>query len=199
MDKTHCNNGKVNYVYKAILDDFFQEIEALVVPRATRVVTNRVLVERNSETDNTTIASPVELREDDEDVYVAGKGGNAVASMIMQHIQEHLVEENKEPLKEINLVMDNCGGQNKNRHVLRLLNVIVQRKIAKRVNAIFLVKGHTKNPCDRMFNILKKHTCEANIYTPKMLMDACNTQEGVTPAHRSIRNHSSTTSPIQVV
>ena len=31
-----------------------------------------------------------------------------------------------------------------------------------------------------MFNILKKHTREANIYTPTMLMDACNTKEGVT-------------------
>ena len=115
---------------------------------------------------------------------VAGKGGNCVASMIMEHVQSQLVptpgEANVEPIKELNLVMDNCGGQNKNRHVLRLLTVLVKRQIVKRVNAIFLVKGHTKNPCDRMFNLLKKDTREDNIYTPAMLFEALNRQDGVT-------------------
>ena len=114
---------------------------------------------------------------------IAGKGGNCVASMIMQHVREKLLptpkDTNTQPIKELNLVMDNCGGQNKNRHVLRLLNVIVQRQIAKRVNAISLVKGHTKNLCDRMFNLLKKDTRKDNIYTPSMLFDALNRQEGV--------------------
>ena len=114
---------------------------------------------------------------------IAGKGGNCVASMIMEHVKEQLLpcpcETNIKPIKELNLVMDNCGGQNKNRHVLRLLNLIVQRRIAKKVNAIFLVKGHTKNPCDRMFNLLKQDTRQDNIYTPAMLFDALNRQEGV--------------------
>ena len=113
---------------------------------------------------------------------VAGKGGNCVASMMMSHIEKQLAPINSEdtgPLKEINLVMDNCGGQNKNRHVLRLLNVIVLRKLAVRVNAIFLVKGHTKNPCDRMFNILKLKTKKANLYTPTTLLAALKAQEQV--------------------
>ena len=120
---------------------------------------------------------------------IAGKGGNCVASMIMKHVEQQLlprpVSTDTEPIKELNLVMDNCGGQNKNRHVLRLLNVIVQRNIAKRVNAIFLVKGHTKNPCNRMFNLLKKDTRKDNIYSPTMLFDALNRQEGV---HASLFN-----------
>ena len=101
--------------------------------------------------------------------------------MIMKHVEQQLlprpVSTDTEPIKELNLVMDNCGGQNKNRHVLCLLNVIVQRNIAKRVNAIFLVKGHTKNPCNRMFNLLKKDTRKDNIYSPTMLFDALNRQE----------------------
>jgi hypothetical protein len=39
--------------------------------------------------------------------------------------------------------MDNYGGQNKNRHVLRLMHFIVKRGVAKKANAIFLVRGHT--------------------------------------------------------
>ena len=59
------------------------------------------------------------------------------------------------------------------------MHVIVLRKIALRVNAIFLVKGHTKNPCDRKFNELKIHTREDNIYTPPMLFEALNRQDMV--------------------
>ena len=114
---------------------------------------------------------------------IAGKGGNCVASMIMHQVQQQLVprpcEKDTDPLLELNLVMDNCSGQNKNRHVLRLLSLLVQRGVAMTVNAIFLVRGHTKNPCDRMFNLLKMQTREDNIYTPPMLFDALNTQKGV--------------------
>ena len=115
---------------------------------------------------------------------VAGKGGNCVASMLYDRVNEALVPRpsdlDKEPIKELNLVMDNCGGQNKNRMVMRLLHVIVLRNIAVRVNAIFLVKGHTKNPCDRKFNELKINTRDDNIYTPPMLFEAMNKQEAVT-------------------
>ena len=115
---------------------------------------------------------------------IAGKGGNCVASMLYDRVNEVLVPRpsdlDKDPIKELNLVMDNCGGQNKNRMVMRLLHVIVLRKIALRVNAIFLVKGHTKNPCDRKFNELKIKTRDDNIYTPPMLFETLNKQEAVT-------------------
>ena len=115
---------------------------------------------------------------------VAGKGGNCVASMLYDQVEKALLprpcETNTAPIKELNIIMDNCGGQNKNRMVMRLLHVIVLRKIASKVNAIFLVKGHTKNPCDRKFNELKKDTRDDNIYTPPMLFEALNKQHMVT-------------------
>ena len=46
---------------------------------------------------------------------------------------------------ETNFVMDTCGGQNMNQHVLWLLHFIVKRGIAKVARAIFLVQGNTKN------------------------------------------------------
>ena len=114
---------------------------------------------------------------------VAGKGGNTVASMLYDQVVKTLLptpcEADVNPIKELNLVMDNCGGQNKNRMVMRLLHVIVLWKIAVRVSAIFLVKGHTKNPCDRKFNELRQNTHDDNIYTPSMLFDALNKQDMV--------------------
>ena len=41
--------------------------------------------------------------------------------------------------------MDNCGGQNKNRRVLRLLFFLVKKKIAVEARIVFLIKGHTKD------------------------------------------------------
>jgi hypothetical protein len=73
--------------------------------------------------------------------------------------------------REINFVMDNCGGQNKNRMVLRLLFILVKLKLCFKARMIFLVKGHTKNDCDRMFNLMKKTYRNTNCYTPKQLLD----------------------------
>ena len=67
--------------------------------------------------------------------------------------------------KELNFVMDNCGGQNKNRMVLRLAPYLVENGFFRVVNIIFLVRGHTKNPCDRMSNTPKKKNITQGSYT----------------------------------
>jgi hypothetical protein len=84
------------------------------------------------------------------------------------------------PVKELNLFFDNCGGQNKNRMVLRLLPLLVGLRVAKTVRASFLVRGHTKNDCDRLFNLLKKEYRASNVYTPDDLMCCLNTCDDVT-------------------
>jgi hypothetical protein len=82
----------------------------------------------------------------------AKKGGNNVASLLMNHLEDHGIVQQSlaKPFKELNFIMDNCGGQNKNMHVLRALHFIVKRKIAVVARAIFLVRGHTKNACDQL-------------------------------------------------
>lgn len=76
--------------------------------------------------------------------------------------------------KEINLVFDNCTGQNKNRMVLRMLFFLIKLHVCRRVNAIFLVKGHTKNDCDRLFNLLKWYYRNVDVFTPPELMELLN-------------------------
>lgn len=101
------------------------------------------------------------------------KGGNNVASMLWNELARKGLTTPAGP-KEINFVMDNCGGQNKNRMVLRLLFLLVKLKICFKARMIFLVKGHTKNDCDRMFNLMKKTYRNTNCYTPKQLFEFVN-------------------------
>jgi hypothetical protein len=93
------------------------------------------------------------------------KGGNNVASTIMDCLQSLGMLRENEIGKELNIIMDNCGGQNKNNHVLRLANLLVEAGYFRQVNFIFYVVGHTKNICDRWFNTLKKIYRRENIYT----------------------------------
>jgi hypothetical protein len=102
------------------------------------------------------------------------KGGNSVASMIWKELQiQGLL--NGKCAHEINLVFDNCTGQNKNRMVMRLLFFLVKLKVCATARAIFLVKGHTKNDCDRMFNLMKGLYRKSNVYTPVELLALMNT------------------------
>lgn len=112
------------------------------------------------------------------------KGGNNVASLLYKQILQEVVAPPcvavpSKPIKELNVVMDNCAGQNKNKMVMRLLTVLVKRGICKVANAIFLAKGHTKNPCDRMFNLLKKGYRKENMYTFKQVLPVLNQNRNV--------------------
>ena len=103
----------------------------------------------------------------------AKKGGNSVASMLWKQLKMKGLM-NGECVKEINFVFDNCAGQNKNRMVTRLLFFMVRLGITKIARAIFLVKGHTKNDCDRMFNLMKYDYRKVNCYTPAELIAIVN-------------------------
>jgi hypothetical protein len=63
--------------------------------------------------------------------------------------------------------------------VLRLANLLVQSGVFKKVNFLFLVWGHTKNPCDRVFNILKLRFRKQNVYTMEQLLQVLNAQDQV--------------------
>ena len=108
----------------------------------------------------------------------AKKGGNEVASMLWKELKLKGLQAGS-LCKELNFVFDNCAGQNKNRMVLRFIVVLAKLKFAKIVRAIFLVKGHTKNDCDRMFNLMKFDYRKENIYTPTELIALVNKHKQV--------------------
>ena len=55
----------------------------------------------------------------------AKKGGNNVASMLIDYLHQKGLTDSNNTVKTINFVFDNCAGQNKNKMVLQVLLYIV--------------------------------------------------------------------------
>ena len=111
------------------------------------------------------------------------KGGNNVASMLWNNFkQEGFIErmEAGESMGEYAIVMDNCAGQNKNRMVIRFLMLMTEIGLFKKASNVYLVRGHTKNACDRCFMLLKQHFHYKNVYTMEQLNKNLNQNDGVT-------------------
>ena len=87
---------------------------------------------------------------------IGKKGANNVASLIVETLRKlNLLRENSVG-GELNIIFDNCSGQNKNNAVIRLAGWLNAMNYFKEVNFLFLVVGHTKNSADRLFNCLKQ-------------------------------------------
>jgi hypothetical protein len=85
-----------------------------------------------------------------------GKGGNNVASLLIKGLHDLGWIHEGMTDKHLSIILDNCGGQNKNYYVLRLALWLVERSYFHNVDIIFYIRGHTKNACDWLFNQLKK-------------------------------------------
>ena len=102
------------------------------------------------------------------------KGGNNVASLLIKYLVQRKWLREDSVGKELNLICDNCGGQNKNNMVIRLAPLLVELGYFKRVNFIFYVVGHTKNVADRLFNSLKRRYRRENVWTMRGLLKVFN-------------------------
>jgi hypothetical protein len=110
------------------------------------------------------------------------KGGNNVASLLhKEFMSQGWLDRSKGPRAELSIIVDNCAGQNKNKMVLRYALILVELGYYKEVNIIFLVAGHTKNSCDRLFNALKLKYRKSNIFSAGTLMKVLSVCEDVTP------------------
>jgi len=67
------------------------------------------------------------------------KGGNNVASFLMQGLKDlgWLIEDRCG--RRLSIVMDNCGGQNKNKMVLHLITYLVEKQYFKTIEFIFYI------------------------------------------------------------
>jgi hypothetical protein len=115
--------------------------------------------------------------------YEGGKGGNNVASLLMLHLHDKNLLNSNDPIGVLNIVMDNCSGQNKNKMVLRLANYLVEMGYFKEVNFCFLVVGHTKNHADRLFNLAKLSIRSTNVYCMKDFLFLISKNEHIHAVH----------------
>ncbi len=109
----------------------------------------------------------------------AKKGGDNVASLIMKYLRDAGVLRDGETAKSLTFAFDNCAGQNKNNMVLRLALYLVEKQFFSEVRFLFYVHGHTKNACDRMFNLMKLSYHRKDIFTMSELLKTLNEQRDV--------------------
>jgi hypothetical protein len=95
---------------------------------------------------------------------VGKKGANNVSSLIMKTLRGLNLLRKDSVGGELNIVFDNCSGQNKNNTVLKLVAWLMAMGYFKSVQFIFLVVGHTKNAADRLFNSLKHEYLNQNLF-----------------------------------
>ena len=106
-------------------------------------------------------------------------GVNNVASLIMKTLQKlNLLQEDCTDSK-LNIIFDNCSGQNKNNMVLKLAAWLKQMGYFHTVNFVFLIVGHTANAADHLFNSLKHKYQKNNIYTMQALIKHLSTYNSV--------------------
>ena len=107
------------------------------------------------------------------------KGGNNTSSILLYHLKTKVFDQHSGPITELNVIMDNCVGQNKNRMIIRSAALCIEMGWVKKVNLIFLIKGHTKNACDRNFNLLKSEWRKRDIFTMDQTFEVLNMSDNV--------------------
>jgi hypothetical protein len=105
------------------------------------------------------------------------RGGSNMASLILKQLKHlSLLDQPK-----LNIVFNNCPGQNTNNFILRLVPYLVEMGYFKEVNFIFLVGvGHTKNCYNQTFNLLKIQYRKSNIYGMEDLIKVLGINKKVT-------------------
>jgi hypothetical protein len=75
---------------------------------------------------------------------VGHKGGNNVISLLMRYLKEEIKLDKNDPIRELNIIMDNSTGQNKNATVICLVAYLVDRTFFHQVNLVYYMAGPTK-------------------------------------------------------
>ena len=95
---------------------------------------------------------------------------NIISCLYLDLVRNGVIASAGLPLMHLVLVVaDNCSGQNKNKTMIKFCAWLVEAGWIKKVTLLFLVKGHTKNDCDKKFNLLKQGTNGKDIWTDVQL------------------------------
>jgi hypothetical protein len=111
---------------------------------------------------------------------IGKKGGMNVALLIVKTLQDMNILREDNPGRELNIIFDNCSGQNKNNTVLKLALWLKEMGYFKQVNFIFLIVGHRRNACNHLFNLLKHEYWKKNTFTIDMLIETLSVSRKIT-------------------
>ena len=85
-----------------------------------------------------------------------------------------------DPRCELVIVFDNCGRQNKNNTVLKMVTFLCEMLYFKKVQFVFLVVGQMKNAVNMIFSMLKRFDSLGNLFTTSQLFKALAASGSVT-------------------
>ncbi|KAE9329457.1 hypothetical protein PR003_g15552 [Phytophthora rubi] len=105
------------------------------------------------------------------DELTAGKGTDEVNSMLHHFIKKIVLPNGH---RQLTIYADNCGGQNKNNYVLKMLLAVAQMGDLERVELKFFENGHTKNAVDRGFVHVRKKFAKEDVWTTAQLLEVVN-------------------------
>ena len=91
-------------------------------------------------------------------------GPNLTCSLLWHHLCQ-IRENPQRRSKHLQIQMDNCPGENKNRTVFAFCGMLVHKKIYESVTLSFLIPGHTHDDIDQMFSTWSQHYWRNNLYT----------------------------------
>jgi len=84
------------------------------------------------------------------------KGSNLVMEVLAQSLERIFNKTQTGAPPHLWIQVDNAGGENKNRHILRFLSVLVDRAVFRSCVLSFLQVGHTHEDIDGIFGIMSK-------------------------------------------
>nr|CAH7727756.1 unnamed protein product [Callosobruchus chinensis] len=82
---------------------------------------------------------------------VASRGSHEIGSCLIKFVQSL-----PPTVTKIVAYSDSCGGQNKNKNIVKLFSYIVQATHITEIHHKFLEPGHTYMECDRSFGLIEK-------------------------------------------
>merc|ERR1712240_70166 len=99
--------------------------------------------------------------------FNGGKGSAEIFTAIDMYLCEYVYRNPQRTQKKLRIVADNCGGQNKNQHLLMALLRMVHLGLFSRIELIYLVPSHSYMAPDRKFsNVATAKKKRANILSP---------------------------------
>ena len=108
--------------------------------------------------------------------YEANHGAHNICSCLLKDFKNRQWFQ-RPNLGGLFIIANNCGGQNKNKHVVWFLMWLVEAGHFPKATLLFLVKGHTKNVCDRLFNLVKLNYSKKDIFTYDAMCENMNANQ----------------------
>ena len=108
---------------------------------------------------------------------IAKRGPNEIASCIFKFISLCCTEDDI----EISLFADSSSGQNKNRFIVQMMSIVIQKfKNIKSIHLSFLERGHTQNENDSVHSVIERSKKGVSIYHPyqwtTLIENACKSR-----------------------